>query len=313
MPASLYLVDNLVTSLKNRGLPPTSQATFSLNQFIQILSEEMLTNIVPLIDSVSEEYFVTNYDQSYVTGQAVYSIPPRAVGGKLRDVVFVDASGLEIPLPRLRPEQIKQSGVYGGYQPNLWGFYLRNNQVVLYLSQATPTTAYPTLRMKYVRRPNILTAAANAGQILSINTGTREVTLDNAGSGWTASSTFDVIEANPQFSTVAEDQTVTNVAGFVLTFTTLPTGIAVGNYVALSNYSPIPQIPVEAHLLLAQYGAAKVLEAMGDTAGMKTAITKANDMKEQFLGIITPRVEGSVIKIGSSGGGIDGAMNNGDF
>lgn len=306
--SAIYTVDNLLGSLKNRGLSPTSQNTFTTDQFIQVLSEEMMTNLVPILDSVSEEYFVTNYDYAFDPSVSVYAIPPRAVAGKLRDVVFVDNNGLEIKIPRLRPELIKTMAFT--FTVNPWGFYLRDNSVVLYLSTnaSATATAYPTLRLKYLRRPNILTSSANCGQILSINSNT--VTLSAAGSTWTASDTFDIISNSPNFVSRGDDLAVTAINGFDVTFSALPSSAAVGDWVALANYAPIPQIPVEAHLILAQYGAAKVLEAMGDFEGMGAALQKAETMKAQFLQLITPRVDGSPISLASYNG-MNEAMEQG--
>ncbi len=302
MANTIYTVDNLLTSLKNRGLPPTSQSTFSTDQFIQVMSEELQAYIVPLIDSVSEEYFVVNYDVPFSAGTLAYNVPSRAVGGKLRDLVLVDSNGLEMSVPRLRPEDVKVRGIYGS-APS-FGFYLRGNQVVFWNGNTNaPLPPYPTLRFKVVRRPNILTAAANCGQILTIDATRKILTLANAGTTWTTGSTFDVISNTPGFSALGEDLTINTLAGFVLTFdNAVSTDVAVGDWVALANYSPIPQIPVEAFMLLAQYGAAKVLESMGDLAGMGAALKKAQAMEVKLMGILTPRVEGSVIKLASRGG-----------
>lgn len=310
MANSIYTVDNLVNSLKLRGLPPSSQQTFSTDGFIQVLSEEMMTNIVPILDSVSEEYFVTNYDIPFVETVNTYAIPPRAVGGKLRDVVFVDTNGNEINLPRLRPEDIKSRTVFIRYQPAPWGFYLKDNSVILFLGQTPNTQAgFPTLRLKYIRRPNILTAAANAAQITGVVGNV--VTVTAVPSMWNPTNAFDIIKGEQAFTTRGDDLAITLIVGTSITFTALPSTVAIGDWVALSNYSPIPQIPVEAHLLLAQYGTAKVLEAMGDMSGMSAALGKAAEMKQQFLQIITPRVEGSVIKLVSRSGIGDWMDNSG--
>lgn len=310
MSNSIYIVDNLVNSLKLRGLPPSSQQTFTQDGFIQVLSEEMMTNIVPLMDSVSEEYFVTNKDLTFDPNQSVYQIPPRAVGGKLRDVVFVDNMNNEINLPRLRPEDIKTRSQFIRYQPAPWGFYIKDNAVNLFLGQTPNTQAgYPILRLKYFRRPNILTAAANAAQITGIVG--NMVTVTAIPSAWSTANTFDVIDGVPGFTSHGDDLTINLIMGTSITFDSLPSSVAVGDWVALANYSPIPQIPPEAHLLLAQYGAAKVLEAMGDIAGMSAALGKAEQMKAQFLMIITPRVEGSVIKLVSRSGIGDWMENSG--
>lgn len=310
MANQIYVVDNLVNSLKLRGLPPSSQQTFTTDGFIQVLSEEMMTNIVPLMDSVSEEYFVTNYDITFDSNTSVYSIPPRAVGGKLRDVVFVDTTNNEINLPRLRPEDIKTRSQFIRYQPAPWGFYIKDNSVVLFLGQTPNTQAgFPILRLKFFRRPNILTASTNAAQITGIIG--NAVTVTAVPSAWNTSNTFDLIKGDPGFQSKGDDQTITSIVGTTINFTALPSSVAIGDWVALANYSPIPQIPPEAHLLLAQYGTAKVLEAMGDIAGMSAALGKAEQMKQQFLMIITPRVEGSVIKLVSRSGIGDWMENSG--
>ena len=310
MANQIYIVDNLVNSIKLRGLPPSSQSTFTTDGYIQVLSEEMQTNIVPLLDSVSEEYFVTNFDINFDPTISEYDIPPRAVGGKLRDVVFVDSNGIEINIPRLRPEDIKTRSQFIRFQPAPWGFYLRDSKCVLFLGQnLNSQPAYPILRLKYLRRPNILKTASLCGQI--INIAGNVVTLSNSDSSWTTSTTFDIIKGTPNFTSKGDDLTINSIAGFVLTFDDLPEGVEIGDWVAIANYSPIPQIPPEGHLLLAQFATAKILEAMGDFAGMSAALGKAEEIKTQFMGIINPRVEGSVIKLVSRSGIGDWMENNG--
>lgn len=308
MSNQIYTVDNLINSLKLRGLPPSSQNTFTSAEFAQILSEELQTNIVPVLDSVSEEYFVANYDVAYSSSTSVYAIPPRAVGGKLRDVVFVDSSGNEVLIPRLRPEDLKARTTFIRYQPSPWGYYLRDNSVVLSLGTATGAAAYPTLRMKYIRRPGILTlsTAGKAGQVSNIAGSV--VTISYADPSWTTATTFDAISNVPNFVSKGDDLAISNIAGFDLTFSSVPSTLAVGDWIAESMYSPIPQIPVEGHFLLAQYGVCKVLEAFNDP-GLPNAYAKAEAMKKQFLEIITPRTEGSPIKLVSRGG-IDSWCDN---
>lgn len=307
----IWVVDNLVESIKLRGLPPSSQNTFTSDGYIQILSEEMQSHIVPIIDSISEEYFVTNVDLTYDPTVNSYDLPSRAVGGKLRDVVFVDSSGNEINIPRLRPEDIKTRSQFIRYQPAPWGFYLRGNKCILFLgANLQNQPAYPILRLKIIRRPNILTSQANCGQILNIIGNT--VTLSYADPSWTTTNIFDIIQNEPGFSSKGDDLTVSGIAGFDITFNSLPSSVIVGDWVALANYSPIPQIPVEGHFVLAQYATAKILEALGDTMGMQAALAKAEQLRERFLQILTPRVEGSVIKLVSRGG-VNEFMDNSGY
>lgn len=307
--ANAYTVEEIIDSLKRRGLPPESQNTFTAAEFALVLSEELQTRIVPILDSVSEEYFVTNYDVAYDSSVSTYSVPPRAVGGKLRDVVFVDSQGNEILLPRLRPEDIKARTTFIRYQPAPWGYFLRDNSVVLYLGTAqTSAAAYPTLRLKYMRRPGILTLSTGgkAGQVTNIAGSV--VTISYADPSWTTATLFDAISNTPNFVSKGDDLAVSNIAGFDLTFSAVPSTLAVGDWIAEATYSPVPQIPVEGIYLLAQYGACKVLEALGGQ-GLAEAKVSANELKDAFLQLITPRTEGSPIKLVSRGG-IDAWCDN---
>ena len=94
---------------------------------------------------------------------------------------------------------------------------------------------------------------------------------------------------------------MSNIAGFDVTLSTLPDGIAVGDYVSESGKSPIPQIPYEGHHLLAQLVAIKVLEALGDAKGMQLAMSKYDSMLKNFIKLITERVDSSPKKIISRG------------
>lgn len=293
-------VDNLVTSLKTQTLFPTSQATYSTDDLISFLNIGLQSYVVPLIDSVQEEYFVVNYDIAFDPTNNVYDIPARAIGGKLRDITFVDTTGREYSIPRIKVEDIKSISDTFAYAPINYGFYLRDNQVVLFYGITATAINFPILRMKYIRRPNELKSKIYCGKVVNVNPLTKDVTLDNGDTTWTTSTTFDVIKGTPTFSSKGDDCTISQINGFVLTFNTLPTGIAVGDYVCESGFSCIPQIPKEGFFLLMQSAIISVLEGIGNEAQLGTAYKKLEIMENKFLKIITPRVEGSVIKLSSN-------------
>jgi hypothetical protein len=64
----------------------------------------------------------------------------------------------------------------------------------------------------------------------------------------------------------------------------------------LSGTTPIPQLPYEAHPILAQLGACKALEAMGD-ANVKMAWARYQQMAQSFYKVITPRTDSPAQKI----------------
>src|ERR1700742_3159077 len=101
-----YTTDALLPTLRLLPLMPSVQALFSDSDLLTILTFEMSSKMIPLIDNQAEEYFVTIYDIPYSNTQTVYDIPQRTIAGKLRSVSFLDPVGNEVRIPRLRPEDI---------------------------------------------------------------------------------------------------------------------------------------------------------------------------------------------------------------
>lgn len=255
----------------------------------------MRSTIIPVVNSVREEYWVKLYDQAVVSGQAAYTIPQRSAGAILRDVVFVDPSGNEIDLQRLAPEHIKATFPFG-YQLPLYtfGYYLQNDQFMPYPQQAQNATQY-TLRMKALRRPNNLTLSTNCGQVTGING--LVVSLSYIDPSWTSSTLFDVIQNFPQFTSISDGQTITNVGASSLTFSTIPAGLAVGMWVCPTLMSCIPQLPYECFPLLVQRGIIRVAESLGDQTGSQIAEKRYEEMRKDFTNLIEPRVQGGTKKI----------------
>ncbi len=300
-----YSTDSLLSTLRLLPLMPSVQALFSDDNLLTILTFEMTSKIYPLIDNQTEEYFVTLNDQPYVSTKTIYNLPSRAIGGKLRAVSFVDPNGNEIRIPRLRPEDIMSNVNATGLaiNPALWGFYLQNNKVVLYLSSVNGGTSnYQTVRLRYIRQPNQLVATSACGQVTGISGNV--VTVNVVPATFTTTETYDMISNVPNFNALQDDAVCTNISGLNLTFTSLPKDqlgadtLQIGDWICLSGQAPVAQIPfTPGYDLLLQLSAAKCLEIHGDIQGFNIAMSQAADMKNYLISVITPRVDGNVIRL----------------
>lgn len=298
---SPYIVDSLLPMLRLLPLMPSVQVLFSDNDLINIMNFEMDSKIMPMIDNQAEEYGVYIADLPYSNTITQYDMPIRAMGGKLRSVSFVDPNGNEVRIPRLRVEDIMSNVNATGLaiNPALWGFYLQNNKVITYLSSVNGgSSAFPTLRLRYLRQPSTLVASAACGQITAISGNV--ITINAVPSTFTTLVTYDLISNSPQmFVSYGDDLTIISIVGLNITFSTPPSSkLQVGDWVCLAGQSPIPQIPWNPGFqLLLQLSAAKCLEIHGDTQGFNIAMSQATDMKNYFLSILTPRVDGNVIRL----------------
>lgn len=289
----------LLPQLRLLPLMPSVQALFSDSDLLSFLNMEMNSKIYPLIDNQQSEYFVYRDDIPYDSSVLIYDFPTRALAGKLRSVSFVDANDNEVRLPQLRPEDIMSNVNSTGLaiNPALWGFYVENNKIRTYLSSVNGgNNNYKTLRLRYIRQPNQLVANTAAAQVALVSG--NNVTVTALPSTYTTSVTYDAISQTPNFNALQDDMVCTNISSLTMTFSSVPSTLAVGDWICLSGQSPIAQIPANPGLnLLLQLGAAKALEVAGDVQGYNIAMSQAATMKEYFISVLTPRIDGNVIRL----------------
>jgi hypothetical protein len=205
-------------------------------------------------------------------------------------LAVVDSNGNELALTLYDPADIKFPVRPVGSPLFQYGYYWKDNAVCLWPTTMSNYTSY-SLRMKYERRPNNLVRAAACSQVTVI--AGNKVTVAAAPTTFGATATYDVINHLPPFNSLGDDCTLTTFSGNDLTFTTLPTGIAVGNWVCLSMQSPVPQIPYEAFPLLSQYGVVRALASVGDMSAMPEAKSELSDMLFKLNSLLAPRTEGT--------------------
>ena len=295
--AKSYTTDTLIAALKRRSMIPISQATYSDQDLADYLNDEMESTITPMIMDVREEYFVESIDFTVDNNTpAIFDIPTRAVGERLRDVVMVSTEGDQeslTNLPRLSIEQITESQDRGRTSTDLTGFILQGNQVKLY---PLVGNGAGTLRLYFYRRPGALVLEANAGLITAINPTTKVVTVDTVLLEWVADYPIATVNQNQPFNYINEDDSIVSINGYNITLADV-SDLAVGNYICNVDESVVPQIPIEAHNLLLQAAKIVLLEATDDDKNIKLAQEKYTTMERSFTKTITPRVDGQAKKI----------------
>lgn len=296
----------LLASIKRRGQIPSTDETLATADFLAIADEELHLYVVPLLLSVREEYLVATQDLTIVSGTASYPIPPRAIGGKLRDVL-VDSGTTYVPLLRVEPERRGDFTASGSVQ----GYLLEGNNIIL---MPTPSAA-GTLKIKYFRRPSklvatsacgLLTAGYAAGTTALVLTATAPATfVDNA--------LVDIVGASPGFESANDDRrlNVPSTTSVPVDSPGLLVATSANDYMCLAGESPIPQVPVELHGLLAQRTAYRCLEALGSKSA-DMARKGADDMHQRAMMLLAPRVEGATrVVINHNGPGWGGRRRRG--
>lgn len=285
-----YTADDLITAVKRRGRIPDD--SFTDAEYLSMADEEMSTLLVPLVRSHVVEFFVKETDTSFVINQKDYRIPTRTQSGGLRDVTIVDASSNEFNAAYISLDDHYDFQAGG----SVWW---RNGVAFTVIGDfirimPTPTGANNDLRMRFYRRPGRLVLVAAAPKITAIDTGTKTITVGSGliPSSWTSSSLLDLIQASPNFDSLG-DSLGQQHSGDDITFTnTLPTDLAVGDYVSLAEESSIVQLPVEFQPILYSAVTVRALESLGEKEAAALAETKMLREMDSVSKIIAPRIDG---------------------
>lgn len=291
--------NRLVESIKRRASIPESQSTFTKDDFLEFANEELRLGLVPMIMALHEDYLLYENLVPLVSNVKEYSIPSRAVGNKLRDLQYMTDNGSYSEMTRVGIGSRFDDAVFTT-SSNLRQYYVKNNKVVL-LGNVGSVSGNGSLAMVYYIKPSRMVREDRVGVIAGINPVTGVITLSDIPDNFNVSVKYDMYKANSPHSvlnidlTAATLNTITN----SITFNPddIPSDLEVGDHIALSGESMIPQVPSDLHPMLAQMVACRVLESIGDGEGLKAALTKLQQMNEAAGMIIDNRVDDSPRKI----------------
>lgn len=273
----------LVQQITLKGALPDGY--FADQELLNIAYDVLLSEIVPLVLSKREEYYVKEADYAITANKARYEIPTRAIGNQLREVKWI-TSTTQWHIDRIDPRYTYRTDSGTPYR-----FYVQNNDIVLW---PTPSTTQDTLRLTYFFRPSKLVPVSETAQVTVINGSV--ITLSSIPSGWTASDLFDITKGSGGYENLGFDLAVSSVDtnSNEITFTsTLPSTLAVGDWVSLAEETAWPYIPREAQIALIQGSVAGCLESLGDPAYAVSA-QKFEQQKAILEKMLAIRIEGQM-------------------
>lgn len=293
-------VDKLIASVKRRAMLPSTQSTFTEEDFLAFANEEMDLGVVPHILSFHEDYLLAQASFSVEGGVSRYKIPHRAIGNKVRDVRYRDPNHNLSEMTRVQKEDEMYYQFSGGgaVTMGLRPFMIEADEIVI-PEGATPNTG-GDIEIIYYLRPNELVSEDRTATITAIDTTLKKITIDRYPTCFLGETMFDITSNKSPYKLVAMDiepVTLANETDLFFTVSTLPDNLAVGDIVALSEETIIPQIPLELQSMLAQRIAIRCLEALGDSQGLQNAMVKLQEMELKTGSLIDDRVEGSPRKI----------------
>jgi len=283
--------DEFIANVKRRITIPASQALMSDTDILAHGDHQMRVRVLPMIKSIRQEFFVVKKNQAVTINKAEYKIPHRAVGRTLRDIKMTDTTGnITTDLVQYAEEDIGYISNNGGR-----GFYFRGDGVVIV---PTPNVSTLTLEFWYELRPSRMVPVDYVAVVSGI--ASNVITCTNVSTQFPASGavTVDIIDNYQGNSTTAYDLVATrSVNTLTFTLADLPDSLAVGNYIAIADTSPVVQLPEEVTVFLETLTAIRVCHAIGDFEGKQILEAEAMIEEAAMKLMLQPRITGETQKI----------------
>lgn len=293
-----YTSDDLISSLKRRIIVPTSQSTFTEQDFLDFATEEMNMALVQSVMQLQEDYYLHTVEIPIVLNKTKYAIPYRSIGNKLKDVAFKDENGNVQEMTRIGIEDLP---FYNGVSGRIHAYYMSSNEICLAMGASNQINPGGTLSVSYYLRPNSLVPLKEVAIVSSIDRTTGIIQLNNFPELFNQAKEIDLIMYKSPHKILKYDVLSTtmnsNNKTITLNLTDIPEDLAKGDHIALATQTAIPQLPSDLHVILAHRMAARILEALGDTEGLQNANQKLAEMEQKTTVIIDDRVEAASRKV----------------
>lgn len=296
----IYTTEDLITSIKTRGLVPSSQSTFQDANLISLMNEEIMSSIVPDIRTIREDFFLRSQDSTITSGITRYPMPDRAIGNTLKKVFLKDSTSNRREIPRLNISDMLAASSTG----EVVGYILEGDYVKIIPSSAT----IPTLEMWYYERPSELVATSSCAAITAVSSvsGTTTFTVDTDLTGSLSVGEYvDFLNATSPLLLWAKDVPIT-----AITTTTIAVATAnvddengtnvlpgVGDYICPQYQSNIPMLPEEFHPIIVQLTVARCMEALGHMDKLQAVNAKLAEMRKSAIDMIANRVDAEPEKV----------------
>jgi hypothetical protein len=180
--SSILKTGSLIRTITRRAFIPSSQETFTDEDFLEMATEEINLGLVPLIQRMHEEHLIYYVDVPVQADVIRYPIPARAHGNKLRDVALIDENGTVFEMYRYSLSEISDFSSTTAYVRSR-GFYLENNNVVLANFE---TNIGQKIRMYFYMRPNSLVLESRGASVQQVTSLFEEDTITPASGSITA-------------------------------------------------------------------------------------------------------------------------------
>lgn len=284
--------DKIIDGVNRRISNPQAQGLLQNSDILAFANDIVQEEIIPIIESVSQNYFVRQAETAIVAGQHLYSIPYRAVARSLRELKIKDAPNGQFirNLPLIAIED-----AYTYYQwVTIVGFYFEGDKIRLVPDVPLNPPINQTLIFWYRLAPSALVELNAVSTVISI--AGNIVTVDAVPATMVSGTLIDFVQGQSGNTIYYMDTPITSVTSTTITFSNvaaIPTELLAGDYICLAGQSYVLNfVPNEAYPLVETLTCRRCLQAISDYEGIKVLDVDAERARVNLNKILEPRIDG---------------------
>lgn len=285
--------DAIIDGVNRRISNPITQGLLQNSDVLAFTDSVIQSELIPLIESTNQDFFVQRIEIPLVAGQSAYPVPYRSVGRALREIKIVDTVGggnfRNIPLV-----SIEHSDMYFSWN-TVVGFHFEGDDIRLVPDVPDSLSSNPpTLVVWYRLPPNKLVPLTSVAPVVSI--ADNVVTVSSVPTGISAGTRVDFCQAQSGSAIYSYDVEVTATDATTITFASsedIPSELSAGDYISVAGESYVLNwIPNEAYPLVETLTCRRALQAISDYEGLKILEADAERERTNLKMILEPRING---------------------
>lgn len=292
-----WTTSDLISDILLLGHVPTGNNTFTPQNILRLATLEIQTPIAKQILSTRGGYYLDYLDYAAVAN-GLYGIPSAAVAGALANVELIQGPTI---VPVNIVEESEQFSTNASTSTS-YGCFLKGNFV-----QIIPIPNVGTPRLWFLKRTSDLILTTAASQVTGIAGAV--ISVSSIPSTIVVGSILDACGDQPPFN-ILGTQIVLGISGTDITLDAPVTGLTIGDWLAPTGQTPIPQIPVEYRLILAQRVVCKIYELQGYLDKLAAAQKKLAEYESDTFNLITPRIKSQTKIVNPINGGFLSGYGN---
>lgn len=288
------IVDNILSGVKSRSIFATNQITINDDQLLSFLNSIIQLDMISLIDSTNQEFFVRTVDIPIVANQSRYRIPYRAMGRTIRDLKYHDTTTGNERFRDMVLINIDDLEFYQVGYKNYAAFYFKGDSIMVVPDVSSTITPGAALQVWYKLKPNTPCFLEDSALVVSVSD--PDVTVAQVPTNLSPGTLIDFIQGREGCDIYDFDKPILNINGTTITFDVgaIPTELQAGDYISLAQTSPvINMIPDECRPLIENKTAKLLLASIGDMAGSTQFDGWISDMEEMIQKLVEPRTDGN--------------------